>query len=76
MNETIKAKDEELLDLDTKAIIMNQNGEGEETSSDGAMYKGNYVNGKKHTVRSTYTWADGNTYTGEFAYDQLEGKGV
>ena len=55
---------------------MNHNGEGEETSSDGATYKGNYVNGKKHTVRSTYTWADGNTYTGEFAYDQLEGKGV
>lgn len=45
------------------------------SKTDGACFKGKYVQGKKNGI-GHFQWADNSSYTGEFRDNNIEGKGV
>lgn len=47
-------------------------GKGEEIWSDGAYYKGDYINGEKSGV-GLFRWSDGSSYEGEFLGNCMHG---
>lgn len=42
------------------------NGKGKETYPDGAVYEGNFVNGRKEDANGVYRWRSGKKYSGGF----------
>lgn len=53
-----------------------QEGYGEETWTDGSIYKGFYRRGKKHGKGGVFTWVDGTKYEGDFLNGSITGEGV
>lgn len=45
---------------------------GKETWEDGAVYEGEYQDGKKHGS-GRFTWHDGSTFEGNFVLNKMDG---
>jgi hypothetical protein len=50
-------------------------GRGTYSFTNGDVYEGNFVNGKRHGI-GAYNYANGNRFEGEFKNDKPNGRGV